>query len=236
MASHDRKVLIRGHIFDYSEKEPFVVSGVSVLGALEYDPAADKIRCHECGSWFRSITNLHLQWMHRISSRDYKVKHGLNAKTALCCPSASTNIRKAESSGLRRNKKWRKERTDRLLDASRKHKQVHGNNRSNRKMQAERANEIGRCEAQTLFRIQVLAAERHRTPTRDELLAAGIYPSLLVRHFGSYANALELAGLKPRTSGSRKESANLPNGFPSKDELLSNKSLWSKDLFLELRR
>jgi len=30
-------VIIRGHIFTYAEKAPFVASGQSLLGALEYD-------------------------------------------------------------------------------------------------------------------------------------------------------------------------------------------------------
>jgi hypothetical protein len=234
--SDTRKVLIRGHVFDYAEKEPFVKSGASVLGALEYDSAADKVRCHECGSWFHSITNLHLQWIHGLSSVQYKAKHGLNSTTGLCSPSSSLKRKGAESSGLRRNPEWRRKRTDRLVAASRAHKHDHGNNLTNRRVHAERANETGRCQAQTLFRIQVLAAEKGRTPTRDELLAIGIYPSALVRTFGSYAAALQQAGLKSRVAGTRKESADLPNNFPSKDELLAKRSFWSKDLFLELRR
>jgi hypothetical protein len=236
IASDTRKVLIRGHVFDYAEKAPFVQSCSSVLGALEYDEATDKVRCHECGSWFHSITNLHLQWIHGLSSVQYKSKHGLNSTTGLCSVSSSRKIQKAESSGLRGNAEWRRKRTEKLVAASRSHKRDHGNNLTNRRVHAERANEIGRCQAQTLFRIQVLAAEKGRTPTKDELLAIGIYPSALVRTFGSYAAALQQAGLKPRVAGTRKESADLPNNFPSKDELLAKRSLWSKDLFLELRR
>jgi len=236
MPRDNRKVLIRGHVFDYAEKAPFVKSGVSVLGAIEYDEKAERVRCHECGNWFRSITNLHLQWMHRLSSVQYKAKHGLNATTALCCPATSKKIGQSESSGLRSKSDFRRDRAERLAVASRSHKRKHGTNVSNRRPQSERVNEIGRCQAQMLFRTQILAAEKGRTPTRDELAAIGIYPSALIRNFGSYAAALAKAGLKPRIAGSRKESADLPSDFPSKHELLANGGLWSKEHFLELRR
>jgi hypothetical protein len=42
-------VIIRGHVFPRAEKEPFVASGESLLGALEYNQETDQTKCHECG-------------------------------------------------------------------------------------------------------------------------------------------------------------------------------------------
>lgn len=79
------KVIIRGHVFDYAEKAPFVTSGKSVLGALEYNPETETVKCHECGEWFSSIGK-HCFHIHEIPAVDYKVKHGLQQITPLDCP------------------------------------------------------------------------------------------------------------------------------------------------------
>jgi len=39
-------VIIRGHVFTREEKSPFVVSGESLLGALEYNQDTDETKCH----------------------------------------------------------------------------------------------------------------------------------------------------------------------------------------------
>lgn len=81
-------VLIRGHVFTYAEKSPFVASGMSVLGALEYDEAADRLKCHECGMWVRGLGN-HVR-THGMKRREYNRKHGMSASRALCTPGRSS--------------------------------------------------------------------------------------------------------------------------------------------------
>src|SRR5438046_1150283 len=49
-----RWVIMRGIMYLRASKEPLPTSGASLLGALEYDPDTDKIKCHVpgCGQWF----------------------------------------------------------------------------------------------------------------------------------------------------------------------------------------
>jgi hypothetical protein len=45
--SKQRYVIICGQVFRYEDKSPFVPSGRSVNGALEYDKSGESIKCHE---------------------------------------------------------------------------------------------------------------------------------------------------------------------------------------------
>jgi hypothetical protein len=81
--THAEQVLIRGKVFLYKQKAPFVPSGKSVLGALEYDEATDRVRCHECGEWFGSVGQ-HARRAHMLSPKDYNARHGLRLGASLC--------------------------------------------------------------------------------------------------------------------------------------------------------
>jgi hypothetical protein len=89
-----RHVLIRGHLFTHTEKAPFVSSGESLLGALEYDLARDLVKCHECGAWKRGL-GAHVLRVHGINRLDYAQKHGLRKCAALSSPT----VRKQKSEG-----------------------------------------------------------------------------------------------------------------------------------------
>lgn len=79
------RVLIHGIVFAAEEKAPFIASGQSVYGAIEFDPAQGKIKCHECGEWMESIGH-HSATTHSLAAREYRRKYGLNAATTLDCP------------------------------------------------------------------------------------------------------------------------------------------------------
>jgi len=221
----ERRVIIRGHVFDFQEKAPFVTSGQSVLGAVEYDSAIDRVKCHECGDWFTYISGSHLRSAHKLTNAAYRARHGLNVKSPLCGPNFSAMRRSQRPAPTAAQ-------VARLVEAGREHKRVHGNNLTNRpKHEYESANANGRCQAQTLFRLQVLAAELGRTPTALEMQAARLDQPLLVRNFGHPRTAITLAGLKPRpggrpVDGSADVACALPVGFPSKDALLKQKEPW----------
>ena len=97
-------IIIAGTMFPWAEKAPYVRSGESVLGAVEYDEKADEIKCHECGRWFRALSP-HLRDRatrdrkgrirprpHAMSPKVYKVKHGLNLVSALSIPSLCLSL------------------------------------------------------------------------------------------------------------------------------------------------
>jgi hypothetical protein len=87
-----RYVILLGHVFNYEDKAPFVQSGQSIRGAIEYDKDNDKLKCHECGEWFDAIWSHSFQ-AHGIHSREYKVKHGLAQSASLVSQSARDNMR-----------------------------------------------------------------------------------------------------------------------------------------------
>src|SRR4051812_44274200 len=75
-------VLIGGIVFPRAEKAPYVMSGHSVLGGLEYNEEKDRVKCHKCGNWFRRLGR-HLSQVEGISSSQYKRDHGLRQSTTL---------------------------------------------------------------------------------------------------------------------------------------------------------
>jgi hypothetical protein len=89
---------------------------------------------------------------------------------------------------------------------------------------AEYDNERSRCKAQSLFKIQILAAHTKHTPTSAELAEIGLGSTMLVTRFGSVANAMRLAGLEPNVDGHR--AMDIPHGFPTKEEIAARKAKW----------
>lgn len=231
---HAPSVIIRGHIFDYAEKAPFVKSGMSVLGALEYDPASEQIKCHECGSWFGLISNTHVREKHSISVAIYKFRHGINLGSPLCTPTHSAIMRRTNLTLNRDPSVIRKAREQRKpTEKSPVNQTV--------KRHHENDNLTGRCKVQTLFRLQMLAARLGRTPTHKELEHEKL-GNKMIRHFGSIPSALIEAGLNIRersTGGGNNKSdgsfkpggGNLPPGFPSQRQLDDSRMPWPKEYF-----
>lgn len=186
------KVIIRGHVFDYSDKAPFVASGRSVLGAIEYDEEKDKRRCHECGEWFGNVGH-HLRH-HGIKAYAYRQAHGLARATSLASRASSARCGNAVSlANLSRSGKTGYQQNRRVTDGQR--------------------NMNNTCRAQLLFRIQTLAAQIGHTPTKEELRAEKIWPQVLAKRFGSVRDAVLLVGLEPNENhGPGKERVkNLPD-------------------------
>lgn len=193
-----RKVIIRGHIFDYEEKAPFMVSGASVLGAIEYDAGRDMLRCHECGEWFSSVCS-HAVAVHKLSGSDYKRRHGLRLRSSLISRKLASDIAqnlRARAGGNTMHG-FRSGHTPKA-SAPRALRQAHN---------WEKKNEDGRCRAQLIFKIQTLAARLQHTPTVAEMDSAGINHCSLRQVFdGLPTNAIvEMAGLKPNVQGNSRE-------------------------------
>jgi hypothetical protein len=202
-----RHVIIRGCIFPYEQKRPFVISGMSVLGATEYDKERDLLRCHECGNWFKGIGS-HVLDAHGIASADYKTKHGLNQTSSLLNLEAR---RKISANNV-------KQKLSRNLIPKRPGADVKPRRH---RVDVEARNERGACQAQTLFKIQTLAARLGRTPTIPELDAVGVRQFTTRRLFKDIpmAEIIEMAGLTPNSkrpyiTGPRKPKAKLEERMP----------------------
>jgi len=191
---NDRRVILSGKVFLYRQKAPFVPSGKSVLGALEYDQTEDKVRCHECGDWFQNV-GVHAAHAHGLRARDYKIRHGLLIKSALVSEgvrvSASVKspelIAKFVAAGQSAATRAKLAAAERLVG----------------RKSVEKKNESGRCHAQLLFRVQTLATRIGRTPTAVELREAGIHVSslLVTLNVGSLSAVMSYLGLAPNPSG-----------------------------------
>lgn len=186
-----RQVRIGCEIFLYREKAPFVASGESVCGALEYDAIGDLVRCHECGQW-RSHLGLHVWRSHHMTAREYKIRHGLNVGSALC----NERIR---------SKLIAHKNTPKMIANCKRIARRVGDSRpqGNRPVfggSHELRNRNGMCQKQILKRIGDLAHRLGCTPTSKELIANGLNPSSIEHIFGyRMREVIVLAGLMPNS-------------------------------------
>jgi hypothetical protein len=188
-------VLIAGSVFPREAKAPYVESGHSILGALEYDPATEKVKCHECGRWFKSLSG-HLSTHEGLTSREYKRDRGLRQATKLYIPGAprpgAENLRRWRSSI---DPETMKGYLQKALAAA------HAATRASAlpyRMNTETRNLSSRCKAQLTDRIWKLAVELGRTPTAIELKSAGIPDRTITSVFEMpYMKALASIGMSP---------------------------------------
>ena len=184
-----KHVIIRGQVFLSAEKEPFVASGVSFLGAVEYNQDTDQLRCHECGEYFSFIAP-HAKASHGMTSSEYKRKHGIRLQS----PLTSLFLRQQ----LRDGKKAKG-----MSDFKPGHRPLNLKPGGSRGVKHHEVRNVsGRCQAQTLFRIQTLAATLGRTPTTKELDRNHLDHAALRRQFGGIPvnEIIAMAGLRPNES------------------------------------
>ncbi len=197
---HSEKVIIQGIVFDYEQKAPFVPSGVSIYAASEYDFRKDRLRCHECGEWFASVSVHIANGGHGdMGVEEYKRKHGLALTSSLI------NF---------------KGRSQRALVMNRNRPSDNPNFRAARSKvkpaaklnSEEERNSKGTCLAQTAFKIVMLAKKLGHTPSTRELIQAGIGPHDLqkaAKAFGceTHNDAIRMIGLPEIKRGMRSTSA-----------------------------
>jgi hypothetical protein len=216
-ASH---VLIRGQVFTYAEKAPFVASGQSVMGAIEFDQEADTCRCHECGEFIRGLGN-HIK-RHGLQRQTYNLRHGLRRNGRLGSPTIAAKHRLRVVGN--NNKAIRMAIAAIRVKRPTMPKFVHS---------AETANLNARCQAQLIFQVQMLALRVGHSPTHPELRAAGISASAIRHRFGGIPELCGMAGLQPNMGGDRRGSP-LPRDFPNKEEIrkkFDERMPWPEDYF-----
>lgn len=181
---HTEYVLLRGAVFKYAEKAPFVRSGVSVCGAIEYDAARDFLRCHECGEFFENL-GVHIG-SHEISQDEYREKHGLNLRT----PLANYRLREIRSVACVSRKQYEKAAPYLFKKGSKS-----GGRTGQKKMMLELLNARGNCSEQVLGKLKEAATQLGRRPKQRELCDFEINWMLIRKYFGSMDKAMEAAGI-----------------------------------------
>lgn len=198
-----RKIRIDGVVMLYRMKAPYVRSGKSVLGGLEYNEERDLVRCHECGGWFKSVA-VHSAMKHNIPAAEYKKKHGLKRHSSLVCEkfrlACSNRMAASNHANGGTPLQLDAELRDRAVAALRSRpKERRGY------FSGERRNQTAQCQAQLLDRIRKLAEQLGHTPSQEELRAAGLSRDTLV--FGlnvkNFSEAVAMAGLTPNPLGAR---------------------------------
>lgn len=181
---HTEHVLIRGAVYKYAEKAPFVRSGVSICGALEYDAARDFLRCHECGEFFENL-GVHISH-HEMGQDEYREKHGLNLRT----PLANYRLRTIRSAACTTRKQYEKAASHLFKKGNKSRGRL-----GQKKMMLELLNARGNCKAQILEKLKEAALRLGRRPKERELVDCETNWMIVRKYFGSMNKAMEAAGI-----------------------------------------
>jgi hypothetical protein len=185
-------VIVCGQVFPWAAKAPYVMSGNSTLGALEYNEAQDVVKCHECGEWYKEL-GVHAYRTHGIKAATYKADRGISFGSSL----SAIGSRKLRAKSLRK----------RGLVGKHTFKKGHvpvGNGR----FSPEVRNLHMACKAQLMHKARQLAMQLNRTPTAEELRKAGLHHAVIKNIFGlSMRDYLLSLGIEPRKHGARAEAS-----------------------------
>jgi hypothetical protein len=206
VVSDHKKIIIGNDVFFYKDKAPFLVAGKSLSGALEYDDAEDKVKCHVCGSWFHSLAG-HLI-VHGVTAREYKDTFGLPRSAALVAEKVrvhqsammSAPARIAHIRKLGHMNKHRKGEPYVRKDFKygRHSKTLIGKDKSKFPTIQYELNRRRICPPQVIERLRNLAGRLGRTPSRMEIREDGIPVHSLDWYYGGHREAIVLAKLPVR--------------------------------------
>jgi hypothetical protein len=181
-------VIICGQVFPWAAKAPYVMSGQSTLGALEYNPEQETVKCHECGDWFKEL-GVHVYRAHGVKAATYKAERGIAFGSSL----SAIASRKKRAKNIRRRGLVGKH-------PFKKGHEPHGNAHYS----PEVRNLHMACKAQLMSKARELALRLHRTPTVEELRQAGMHHGTIRKQFGlSLRDYILSLGMEPRPIGKR---------------------------------
>lgn len=164
-------ILIMRELFDWRAKAPYVLSGFSTYGALEYCKSTKELRCHECGEWYKGVSQ-HIKKVH-MEPREYKIKHGFTVRRGLLTPEQvkgkQENQRGRISPGFKGSRfsaHEARELAAEARDAIYKVREQFGSLIIN----PETANMLGKCRAQREQQLMQLYQRLGHRPSHKELL------------------------------------------------------------------
>ncbi|WP_100504010.1 homing endonuclease associated repeat-containing protein [Mycobacteroides abscessus] len=170
-------------------KEPLrkVEYGYGYMGVVAHNEAGTHVQCHLCGYFFADVAK-HLK-QHGISSTEYRQKFDLNRQSKLASKQSRQRYIDA-SLNVSSDEKLR--RVTMFKSSVMSKRMAYGHKRS-----LEWYNERGICPDQILDKIEKLAVELKRTPTRRDWEQMYGSASYIYKTFGSWNQALSFAGLTP---------------------------------------
>lgn len=212
-----------GYVTLYNYKEPFMrfEEGFGLQGVLLFDGKTDKVQCHLCGDWFDYLP-YHLRREHSTTALQYKEKVGLSKNAALISETWRNKlIARGLEARLKNLKKFTRKRTP-----TERRKISKGVIESNNRMGFK--NIQGTCPDQLIQRLQALAKKLGRTPSNREVT----FEETLLKTFGTRAEYLRRAGLKPNPTGKRLtplDQIDKSNFYVS----MRKRRIWTKERILE---
>ncbi len=132
---------------------PYIPSGhYGFMGVILCDTSSDRVQCHLCGLWFKSIGGRHILLKHDMTHREYKKRFGLYMKEPLMSPGTMGRV-KAKRATWRGHVINDKDRV--------KANRVGKNGMSTTQFK----NKFGTCEAQLKFRVDEHIKKYGKFPT-----------------------------------------------------------------------
>lgn len=179
-------------------KEPMlkVEDGFGYYGAVTTSKDGEFIQCHICGYFFKVLIR-HVMNKHQISSRDYKVSHGLRLKDGLLAPKMREELierfekhRSAAGFGTDENNK-------KAWEASKQKRESGELQTGGSTWTGITRNERALCRAQVLEKIKHVAEVNDGLITNKLMIQeyGEEYRATIKTQFGSWKNALHEADL-----------------------------------------
>lgn len=208
--TEEDKMVVNGDRYSYEDltlhnyKEPLtsVPEGYGFYGTLTATKDGKYVQCHLCGRLFKSLIG-HISSFHKMEIRKYKEDFGL----------AYTNALISEEERLKNSQRtleWLRTLTDEQKEewkSKSRSKQMGSRKKRAEKGQPietlESKNKKGTCPDQLLAKIIEVKGNIGKTPSKSEFIAecgTQRYVHLIYKLFGSYENAIYMAGLEPSTN------------------------------------
>lgn|SRR3990167_4920457 len=200
----------------FKVQEPFMAApdkGHGYFGVMLRDLDDDKLQCHVCGKWFRSIAN-HSRLAHDLKAHDYKFKYGLPLGLGMVAMSTAS---KHSSRAIEQNENCETSPLIKAADSlARKRKALKISGKPLMLLQGRKSmafkNKHGLCDDQIMARYTVVKAIVKDEPEIPQLKKYDrtLYDAIR-RRFGSLHGFRHAKGfrLKKSNVGSRYENIEL---------------------------
>jgi len=174
-----------------SYKEPVtpVTDGYGYYGVFAYNEDMTHVQCHICGYFFKSL-GPHCSKFHGLTPVEYRKAFGFMYKTKLTAPDLTKRLVAIHSERIRAaisRPEVQEQRLKNLEKGRSIYKPVSQPRRE------EWLNQRGRCPEQLIRKIEILAEELGKTPTKRDFIAkygdAGDL-NMIYRTFGTWNSGL----------------------------------------------
>ncbi len=189
-----------GDIFFGNVKEPLMPvpkGNHGYLGVLTYNKTKDKIQCHICGLFFKSLSGSGHLKLHGLDNEEYKEKFSLDRTMALV--SESTRVKHLNALLNRDDYATLQSELKKYRETD-EHKQKSKTTNKDKKRRIYAKNKTGTCPLQLLDRVKVLQEKLGFIPNSEDFKREykGKYIGSIQQIYGSYNKALEYMGITPR--------------------------------------